>query len=303
MKFTMIKVLTATILALALFSGCAQHTSSLPQSNLQIDLEPGQSLGINSVPNLRDLGGYKTSSGAVVRRGLVYRSATFNPISPEDIKKLEQMRLKNIYDLRTTPEVKAKPDQVPPGVQYHQLNILADSKSNLAAEIGALLHKPKKANVRLGDGKIDTLLIEGYREFVSLPSAREYYRTLFLSLADPKKLPAVFHCTSGKDRTGWTTAALLTLLGVPEETVMADFLRSNEYTLPQAQQTIDSFAAAGGDPAILTGLFGVKAEYLEASFDEMQKQYGNIEEYFAEGLGIDVSGQMALRDLLLEKVE
>jgi protein-tyrosine phosphatase len=143
------------------------------------------------------------------------------------------------------------------------------------------------------------MFIEGYREFVSLPSAKQSYKTLFVSLADQKKLPAVFHCTTGKDRTGWASAALLTLLGVPRETVMADFLRSNEYVLPQFQHAIDGFVAAGGDRDIPVAIFGVKKEYLEASFDEMQKHYGTIEKYFSEGLGIDAAGQQALRDLFL----
>ena len=260
----------------------------------------GIALGIPTVPNLRDVGGYKTRDGATVARGLVYRSDTFNPMSAEDIKKLERLGLKNDYDLRTTSEVKAKPDQMPTGVDYQLLNVLADAKSAAPAELEALLHEPKKANVVLGGGRIEALFIEGYREFVSLPSARHSYRTLF-RVADTQKAPAVFHCTTGKDRTGWAAAALLTLLGVPKETVMADFMRSNENTIPQFQRAIDGFAAAGGDRAIPVAVFGVKAQYLEASFDEMQKRFGRIEEYFAEGFGIDSAGQKVLRDLFLRK--
>ena len=272
---------------------------SLPQ------LAAGQSLGraldIPSVPNLRDVGGYKTLDGVTVARGLAYRSDTFNPMNPEDLKRLERVGLKNDYDLRTTSEAKVKPDQMPPGVQYHLLNVLADAKSAAPAELEALMHEPKKANTVLGGGKIETLFMGAYREFIYLPSAKQSYRTLFLSLADRKKLPAVFHCTTGKDRTGWAAAALLTLLGVPKETVMADYMRTNEYTLPQFQHAIDGFVAAGGDRDIPVAIFGVKPEYLEASFDEMQKRYGTIEKYFAEGLGIDAAGQKDLRDMYLAK--
>jgi len=266
-------------------------------------LPPGQSLGlalgIPTVPNLRDVGGYKTQDGVTIARGLAYRSDTFNPMSVEDIKKLERLALKNDYDLRTTAEVKAEPDEIPPDVRYHLLNVLADAKSAAPAELEALLHEPKKANVVLGNGKVEALFIEGYREFISLPSANQAYRTLFLSLTDDKNLPGVFHCTTGKDRTGWAAAALLTLLGVPKETVMADYMRTNEYTLPQFASAIDGFVAAGGERAIPEAVFGVKPEYLEASFDEMQKRYGTIENYFAKGLGIDASGQKALRERFL----
>jgi protein-tyrosine phosphatase len=82
---------------------------------------------------------------------------------------------------------------------------------------------------------------------------------------------------------------------------MEDFMRSNENTLPHFQRAIDGFIAAGGDRDIPVAIFGVKAQHLEASIDEMQKRYGTIGKYFSEGLGIDASGQKALRDLFLGK--
>lgn len=275
--------------------------SSLPK------LSAGQSLGlvleIPTISNLRDVGGYKTQDGAVVVEGLAYRSDTFNPMNAEDIKKLERLDLKYDYDLRTNSEVKEKPDQIPSNVQYLLLNVLADAKSAAPAELEALLHHPKKANAALGGGKVEKMFTEAYRQFISLPSAKQSYRTLFLSLSDEGKLPAVFHCTTGKDRTGWASAALLTLLGVPEKTVMEDFMRSNEYILPQYKHVIDSFVAAGGEKDIVLSIFGVKKEYLEASFDEMEKQYGTIDKYFADGLGIDEDQQEVLKNLFRTKKE
>ena len=298
-RATVVIAVLATFTTALLPASARTATGSLPK--LAAGQSLGIALGITAVPNLRDVGGYETRDGATVARGIAYRSDTFNSMSTEDVEKLERLALKSDYDLRTTSEVKAKPDQVPPGVQYHLLNVLADAKSAAPAQLEALLHEPKKANVQLGDGKIEALFIEGYREFVSLSSARKSYRTLFLSLADQQMAPGVFHCTTGKDRTGWAAAALLTLLGVPKQTVMADFMRSNEYTLPQFQRAIDGFVAGGGERDSPVAIFGVKEEYLEASFDEMQRRYGTIEKYFSEALGIDAAGQKALRDLFLRK--
>jgi len=263
--------------------------------------EPGLSLDIASVPNLRDLGGYETNDGSTVVKGLVYRSNQLAPISPEDMKKFAELGLKNDYDLRTEAERTPLPDQLPPGVNNVWLNVLKDASGTAPANILALMQNPKEGNKALGDGKIEATFIQSYRDFVSLPSAKNAYHELFTSLANQNKLPALFHCTTGKDRTGWAAAALLTLLDVPKETVMKDYLRSNDYILPLYKKVIDAFVDGGGEPSIPQAIFGVKVEYLEASFDEMQTKYGTIENYFSEGLGIDAATQNALRDLYLVK--
>ena len=249
-------------------------------------------------PNLRDLGGHVTGNGAVVRRGLVYRSGQLSPMSPDGVEQIASLGLKNVFDLRTHEEVRARPDEIPPGVNYHALDVLAE-KALDPAQFLAVLLQPERANVELGDGKVEAVLKQVYREFVFLPSAKQAYGEMFASLARPDQLPALFHCTAGKDRTGWAAAALLTLLGVPRETVMADFLRSNDHVIPLYQKEIDAFVAAGGERSILLALAGVKPEYLDASFDEVEQRHGTIEGYFADALGIDSAFQETMRELYL----
>jgi hypothetical protein len=128
-----LSAMVATVVVTACLPAFAgTQTGSLPQ--LAAGQSLGRALGIPTVPNLRDVGGYKTQEGATVVRGLVYRSDTFNPMSAEDKKKLGRLNLKNNYDLRTHSEVRVKPDQMPSAVQYHQLNVLADAKSASPAE-------------------------------------------------------------------------------------------------------------------------------------------------------------------------
>ena len=81
-----------------------------------------------------------------------------------------------------------------------------------------------------------------------------------------------------------------------------DYLRSNEYILPAYQKrAIDAFVAGGGQPSITAAILGVKAEYLDASFSEMENRTGTIENYFSKGLGIDVNEQRALRNLFSQR--
>jgi protein-tyrosine phosphatase len=264
------------------------------------ELEPGQSLGIVSIPNLRDMGGYKTTDGATVARGLVYRSNQLYNIGASDMLLLAKLNLKNDFDLRTAPERNAKPDELPVGVNNVWLDVMAGNPTAGPANLIGLLSDPKKANAELGNGKVEDMFKVAYRQFISLPSAQKAFRELFLSLGDKNQLPALFHCTTGKDRTGWAAAALLTLLGVPIETVKKDYLRSNEYILPMYENLIKQFVAAGGSPSIPEATLGVKEEYLNAAFDEMQTKYGSIKNYFSEGLGITVDQQTALRNLYLK---
>ena len=289
--------LTATILLLGALISCNNNSEKKQTASSS---EPGLSLDIASVPNLRDLGGYETSDGATVVHGLVYRSNQLAPISPEDMEKIAQLGLKNDYDLRTEAERTPVPDQLPPGVNNVWLDVLKDATGSAPTNLLALLQNPEEGNKELGDGKIEAIFITSYREFVSLPSAKTAYHELFTSLADQNKLPALFHCTTGKDRTGWAAAALLTLLDVPKKTIMKDYLRSNDYILPLYKEVIDGFVDGGGEASIPQAIFGVKVEYLEASFDEMQTKYGTIENYFSEALGIDATMQKTIRDLYLD---
>jgi len=280
-------------------TSCDQGTSGRYAEN-EKNLAPGQSLGIASIPNLRDVGGYTTTNGKLVARGIAYRSNQLNPVNEESMKQLAALGLKNDYDLRTKAEVEARPDELPPGVDYTLLNVLADASHAGPAMLEKLMHDPKEANIKLGNGVIDSMFMKTYREFISLPSAKTSYRELFLSIANPAKTPALFHCTTGKDRTGWGAAAILTLLGVSPDVVMDDYMKSNEYILPLYRKHIDEFVAAGGDSTIPLAIFGVKKEYLNASLDEVAKRYGTIEKYFSEGLGIDSAQQEKLKNRFLK---
>jgi protein-tyrosine phosphatase len=282
------------VISSIIFSSCSKTSDNEPE------LEPGQSLGIVSIPNLRDMGGYKTANGDTIARGLVYRSNQLFNISENDMLLLAKLNLKNDFDLRTADERDKKPDELPVGVNNVWLDVLADDPTSGPANLIGLLQDPPQANIELGGGQVEEKFKEAYRQFISLPSARIAFKELFLSLGDENQLPALFHCTTGKDRTGWSAAALLTLLGVPEKTVVEDYLRSNEYILPMYEEVIQRFVDAGGELNIVESILGVKEEYLNAAFEEMHTEYGSIENYFSEGLEITIEQQTALRNLYLK---
>ena len=261
--------------------------------------EPGVSLGIESVSNMRDMGGYTTTDGRVVKRGLVYRSNELCQITPDDMDKINDLAIQTVFDLRQVSEREAAPDELPTGANYVAIPVLSGMASS-GVDPAYLLNFPEKANEFLGNGQIEAKFEEIYRQVISLPSAKQGYSELFTDLGDENQIPAIFHCIAGKDRTGWAAAAFLSILGVPRDMVMENYLQSNIYLLPSVQDRIDAFVEAGGEESIALAIFSVQERYLNAAFAQMELKYGDIETYFLEGLNIDAEQQEAFREIYLE---
>jgi protein-tyrosine phosphatase len=233
-----------------------------------------RSLHLSTAANFRDAGGYRTADGRWVRMGLVYRSNGLEHLTDAELDEIDQLHIKLVCDLRTAEEIQKGPDRVPQGVQDISADVLADDADLLHAVMSGSPLPPAR------DGAPAEGLEERiYRDFVRLPSAQKAYRALFERLADPAQLPTVFHCTAGKDRTGWAQAVLLTLLGVPHATVVSDYVLTNEYlqgaALNSVRQSVNSAAAAKltANPAAL-----------EAAFDQVTRDYGSFDAYLRQGL-------------------
>ena len=145
-------------------------------------------------------------------------------------------------------------------------------------------------------------MAEVYRWFVRGAAAREGFARAVRLAADPAHLPLLFHCSAGKDRTGWLAVVLLTALGVDEETVRADYLRHNDLT-------VELRAAASAamlrrrpelDPETAQAVLGVRPEYLDAAYDEVRRVHGSFGAYLVDGLGVDPEVRAALRTHLLD---
>lgn len=149
----------------------------------------------------------------------------------------------------------------------------------------------------LGAGRGVKLLQESNRLMVSSDSARAAYGEFFAALARPGDFaPTLFHCTTGKDRTGWAAAALLLLLGADTATVLADYLQTNVDILPLIEPLLARAEQHGIDPTLLRPVLTVHESMLEAAIDEAETRYGSIEGYFTAGLGLGDDQIAALRD-------
>ena len=190
----------------------------------------GRSLGLRGAVNARDLGGYRTAGGRVVRGGVVLRSDGLNRVTAEDVDPLGALGLRAVVDLRSSDEIReAGPDLLPDCVTSHHLPLLATDFDINTTLRGALSDRSaRKQRGLLGHGRAAAMMTGLYRWFVTDPVARERFAALLRLLADPDGVPLLFHCSAGKDRTGWAAALVLTALGVDRETVLADYLLTNE---------------------------------------------------------------------------
>lgn len=261
---------------------------------------PGASIALATLPNLRDVGGWSTVDGRRVRTGVLFRSTALDRLSPDDSESLVALGIRCIVDFRTSTERTNAPDRAPAGVRQQVEDILAESQIAAPAQMQAFFGDPSQAVAFLASGRVDDAMRNAYREFITLPSARSGFAAFSRLLLDDADLPLLYHCTTGKDRTGWATASLLTLLGVPEDDVYREYLLTNEQLLPALEPVFQRFAAHGAPRELLIPVLGVDRSYLDTAFETLRAEYGTIERYFADGLGITGAEQQALRDRLLE---
>ncbi|WP_018179741.1 tyrosine-protein phosphatase [Jongsikchunia kroppenstedtii] len=239
---------------------------------------------LDSVNNFRDIAGpglpgYMTTGGGPLARGVFYRANRITP-EPADAEILAGLNIAKVFDLRTTSEITDRPDQVPPGADYVHINIHGDEHGTIAdLDFSALTGVLGKE-----------YLVGVYRAFVTDEGQRREFANLLQQLADADG-PAIFHCASGKDRTGWTAALLQSIAGVSEDDIMADYLLSNEYHQPTIIEYTENISAAHGSAAGdgINALMSVFPDTLQASFDEVATNFGSIDGYLRNGLQLPAS--------------
>ncbi|MGF1428805.1 tyrosine-protein phosphatase [Kitasatospora sp. LaBMicrA B282] len=292
--------------------------------------DPGpvaRSLGLTGAVNARDLGGYRTADGRVLRAGVALRSDGLNRLAEADLPVLTALGIRQVVDLRSLDEVReAGPDRVPglpvadvsavelsaqplsvraagpDGITLHHLPVYAADFDIYVALRDALADRdPAKQYALLGEGKAARMMTGLYRWFVTDPVARERFAAVLRLLAAPDGPPLLFHCTAGKDRTGWVAALLLTALGVDRETVFEDYLLTNTRSAAIIERITASFYERGlmEDPGLLLPLFRADRDYLAAAFAEVEAGWGSFAAFWQDGLGLDEAVLAGLRKNLL----
>ncbi len=248
--------------------------------------------GLRRIPlsgavNFRDLGGYATTDGRRLRWGRVFRSDSLAELDDQDLARLEALGLRTVCDLRGEPEREHKPNRpLAASVTTHAIGFLPHGSDELLA--GA-------RDGSIGVVEIETRVQDIYRRFVTEQSAA--FARLLALVADADSLPLVYHCTSGRDRTGFATAMLLAALSVPRATIEADYALSNDYRRDLTFQVGGVVA-----PEVMAVLTQAHPSYLSAALATIEAEHGSIERYLSERLGVDNTRLAQLREHLLEPI-
>lgn len=262
----------------------------------QTDERPAPGLMLDGVINFRDVGGYHTTDGGRVRTGLVYRSGALHNLTESDLNKLHDLKLKLVCDLRSEEERAAEPDKLPPNPAPTYLHLPLAGEDDRRKRLIAVLFNRRQ---------LATMMREFYVEVIIERNAR-LYGDMLRRFADPANLPAIIHCTAGKDRTGVGVALLLSLLGVPEDTIIADYSQSNrhyEHFLAFGRRAVEPIAWLRVKAEDLQPLFLADPDNLRAVFVHIHQRYGSTETYLREAAGLDDTTQARLRAVLMERAD
>ncbi|MDQ0842321.1 MULTISPECIES: tyrosine-protein phosphatase [unclassified Streptomyces] len=243
-----------------------------------------------TVANLRDLGGTPLPGGRSVRSGLLFRSGHLDRMDAASDPAVAALGIRTVVDFRTRAEREARPDRLPEGGRLLLADVLADQvaagRMPAAARLRRLLTDPAVTEQELGGGRGRELFEDIYRGFVTTDSARSSYRAFLNEVADLDAGPLLFHCTAGKDRTGWAATIVLTLLGATQETVEAEYMSVNMAVREAFAPLVEGYTLQGGQPETALSIIGVVPDYLAAALDEVDARYGSMEKYVREGLGV-----------------
>lgn len=245
---------------------------------------------LRSIDNFRDVAGlttaYTTAHDGTMRAGVFYRSNALTP-SPADLATLNGLGIKAIFDLRTPAEIAATPDTLLTGATYNNIDIIGSTTSGSNITTVSIT---SAANAI-------AMMQETNRAFVSDAGMRGQLGVLFNELASVDGA-ALFHCTAGKDRTGWTAAVLQSIAGVDDATIMSNYLATNDYTAARIKATLAAMPPAMA--AIYGPMIGVDASYLQAGLDQVTAQYGTMDNYLKQGLGLSQETIYVLRGKMVE---
>ena len=275
---------------LLFFVSCAvKLPSSFSQKTLTENksdtLSEQRYISFKHTTNFRDIGGLPTSEGKKVKYGLVFRSDNLSQLKRGEFDKFNTLKIKTVIDLRTQGEIELKQDNLPKNVIYFACPIVSDQGDLMAQMKGKVLRG------EVSEGESKALMKEFYKKCVTdtIPLLKEIIQKIAIS-----EEPILYHCSAGKDRTGIVTALLLSVLKVDRQTIINEYLLSNYYRSSKIKSTMQKakilkVIRTNLNTTVILNFMAVDSDYINAVFETIDQNYGGMDAFIANELGINAS--------------
>lgn len=245
-----------------------------------------RSVVMDSVQNLRDMGGYFTRNHQMTRWGKLFRSGQLSSLSEWDSIRLNNLGIKTIIDLRTDAEIAAAP------IRYTNANLIHIPIQN--AHLSEVPGRIIAGTMRKGD--VLVCMQDLYLQLIT--DNREQLIKVLDEFQNPDNYPILFNCTLGKDRTGFLAAILLAAIGIPEETIIKDYMASNEY-IDLRQLAYMAHNLSSDAQEAITVIVSANESFIDLALRKIRKDYGSVSKYLSKGLLLDEKKRDNLKDILL----
>jgi len=263
-------------------------------------METRQQLPFEGANNFRELGGYTAWRGRKVRHGVIYRGCTLSDLSSAaDQALLKSLGLKFVLDFRSKGECEYHPERVPDGVEYLQVSALRypDGVEIDFSPSGMEKLESVMQQCPAGEEEAFASFYEG------MPFGNPAFKALFKALEEGK-VPLLFHCSAGKDRTGIAAMLILLALGADLETALEDYMLTNIFREKEInallQENAELLSKHPEEKEMLVGRAGVTKKFAQRAMDAIINRYSDFDSYFFAEYGLDKPRLEKLRDTYLE---
>jgi len=270
-----------------------------------------RNIPISGMNNFRDIGGYLTGEGKTVRWGKLYRSDHIFNADKNGLEQLKTLNIHTIIDYRSQNEVEKYPNPVfdETVVTYHldpdahTAELAAQFSSSIDAEDENLVRKVIQQKEKGLLTQRDSAVLDQYRNFIYKDNSRQAFAKMLQVAACPGAAAIVQHCRGGKDRTGFGVILLLGILGVKREDLVADYMLTQENRRERNAYKMDIYRTYTDDEVVLEYLLSfidTKPDFIEASINEIERNYGSITAYAMKELGVTEMMVKTMKELYLE---
>lgn len=271
-----------------------------------------QFIPVNGIINARDLGGYIMQDGRRLRDGMLLRSAHLADATDEDLQYLSSIPIAKVIDFRKDIEMNGKTDRMVPGAEYIRLEIDASGKivSQATEDEKRLFTGNKQFDVKkfmvmaAFNPMAQRIAQQMYPNLTNDPECRKQFKQFFRLILDTANGAILYHCTQGKDRTGFASALILAALGAGRDTIVADFDATNRVYEEDVRQCCQNVRLMGGkenEIATVKSFLGANTDNFIKALESIDREFGTIEAYLKGPIGLTEQDILTLRERYLEK--